>query len=315
MPLDPIHTLRAAKRLHLKDGVFVSLAPVGVAEGHLRAVNGKIAWLGSASAVERGEDVLECWRQVVIPALPMADVDPVDMALRAVPESEAPRARQALVGLDEEGHRFLALQAFSECAALGVMLLTVDASGASAERIRGTAAAAEEAGIRCVLEGTPDDAGGALASELVRRAARPSSPAVTLETLARGLPADRVARLSAAGGPPDVLALVRLLERRERGLGFRCLANTYAAFTAAFGAPCGAFVKGAFFDVVFLDYEPPARLEPANLEAFLTAGVGPWCVEASAVSGRPVLRRHEILTVDRAAVAQRVAELVAAARR
>lgn len=320
MPLDPIHTLRSAKRLHLKDGVFVSLAPPSVFEGHLRCVGGAVAWLGSASAVERGEDVLECWRQVVIAALPASGVDPVAMAARAVPASEAAGVEARLQAAGSGEHRLLALQAFAECAAAGVMLLTIDLTGATLDRARGTAEAAEESGMRCLLTWDPKSdlerafADGLARSRTVRVAPPDDEPRVSVQSLARAEPVDPRARLSIARGSVDVFALVRLLEAREAGLGIRCLANTYAPFTRAFGVPCGAFVRGAPFDAVFLDYEVPGKLEAANLVLFLTEGFGPWSVEAAAVAGEPVLRRHEVLTIDRAAVAAAVGEIVGRAR-
>jgi cytosine/adenosine deaminase-related metal-dependent hydrolase len=314
--LDPIHTIRAAKRLHLKDGVFLSLAPPGVFEGHLRAVHGKVAWLGPASTVERGEEVLECWRQLVMPGLSIAEVDPLETALRVVPEGAAPAAREKLASLGEEDHKTLAIQTFVECASLGVLAPILDLRGASVARARGTAAAVLEVGLRAVLEwdGDANDF-AALAAEIGAtdsiRCIRPiEKPCASILGIARGAAVDPAAILSTRGGPPDVLALVRALERRERGLGFRCLANTYAIADAAFGSRFGALARGSFFDVVFLDYEPPARLDANNIETFLTAALGPWCIEASAVGTHPVMKRHEVITTNREEVARRVAEIV-----
>ncbi len=317
--MDPIHTIRAAKRMHLKDGCFVSLAPPSVFAGHLRAVQGRIAWTGPASAVERGEEVLEVWGKLVLPGMALAGVDPLRMAARALPEGRRAAARPVLEALPAEEQRALAMQTLVECAAAGVLHPILDLRGASGTRARASVEAFLEVGLRGALEWAPaagDAEAAALDAELrehalVRRVDGPAARA-SLEAATRGAAIPEGAWLACGGETPDAWALLRALEARESGLGLRALAATYAALGSAFGTPFGSLLRGAWFDVVFLDYEMPARLDDGCLRAFLLGAFGPWSVEAAAVGGVPIVKRHEVLTADREALAREVAGIVAA---
>lgn len=317
VPLDPIHTIRAAKRIHLKDGCFVSLAPFGVHRGHLRAVQGRIAWTGPASAVERGEEVLEVWGKLVVPGLALAGVDPIAMALRAVDPSRRSTVRVALEQAGADIHKTIATQAFVECASAGVLHPIVDLRGARAARVRAVVEACAEVGLRGGIEWDPsadDPDAAALVQELAEhplaRIVKSPPSQITLADVARGHAAAPGAALSARGAAPDGWALLRALEAREPGLGLRCLASTFAPLAAAFRAPFGAFARGSWFDVAFLDYEVPAELTAENLPAFLLEAFGAWSLEAAAVGGQPVVKRHEVLGADREAIARDLARIL-----
>ena len=227
--LDPIHTIRAAKRLHLKDGVFLSLAPPGVFEGHLRAVHGKVAWLGPASTVERGEEVLECWRQLVMPGLSIAEVDPLETALRVVPEGRRPpRAkswhRSARKTTKRSRSKLSSSARRSGCSRRS--------STCAARRSRARAAPPPRSWRWDCVPSSSGTAMPTISPRSRRRSARPirfvafgrsRSPAPRSLGIARGAAVDPAAILSTRGGPPDVLALVRALERRERGSVFVAL--------------------------------------------------------------------------------------------
>jgi len=303
--VDPIHTVRPAKRLHLKNGVFVSLAPPSVAAGNLRVRDGAIAWLGPPAAVERGESVLEVWGQLVLPGLAIAGVDPIAMALRAVAPDRSADARAQLERADAETHRALARQALAECAVTGVLHPIVDARGATLDRAKGVVAAFEDVGVRGAIEWEGGDLG--IADHPHVRVARPA-PRAGFASIVKGAPIPAGARLGAEGGPPDAWSCVRAAEARERGLGLRLLAATYAALAEVWGRPFGAFVRGAAFDVLFLDYEVPGELGPQTLDAFLREGPGAWNVEVAAIGGLAVVKRHELQTLDREEIARGAAE-------
>lgn len=317
MPLDPIHTIRAAKKLHLKDGIFVSLCPPRVMQGHLRAHNGRVHSMGPATTVERGEEVLECWRQVIMTALPLAGVNPNRVVLRHFPRSKHPEIIDRLHTIDEAGHTNIARQCFIECAQNGIMNIAVDITGPPSQVV-GVLAAAGESGLRCVF------------SELqVSRSLRTDGrqidprapihiiggeealPHVTLTDVVSGRPLPARGLLSLRdGSAPDGFALLRAVERRAGGLGFQYLEDTFAVFTKASGLRAGDFVKNALFDAVFLDYEAPGRLDDATIRSYILDAFSNAQVEAAVVEMQPVARRHEILTLDRAAVAAAVAEII-----
>jgi cytosine/adenosine deaminase-related metal-dependent hydrolase len=292
MPLDPIHTIRAAKRLHLKDAMFVSLSPPGVFEGHLRARDGRVSWIGPASAVERGEEVLECWRQVVIPGLPLAGLHPFAIVERALPGAPKAALRKWYESLSIENHQSIAMQLFVECAAHGVLLPILDLHGAARDCVEGVVAAAREVGIRALIG-------------CDREVAVPACETVRLTRWS-----GRPEWLYSADASCDAFSALRRHGPREAP---KILQATYRAAEDAFGAPLGAFVRGACFDLVFLDYEMPSRLHTENMFNYILHALGPSQVEAAAVAGQPLLRRHDITTVDRAAVARQVALLLESA--
>lgn len=298
MALDPIHTIRAAERLHLKDAIFVSFAPLGVAAGHLRAVNGTIAWIGASSAVERGEDVLECWRQIVIPGLPLAGLSSFRIATRALPNVSINKLLDWFRALPRQAHKTLALQMFTECAANGVLLPIVDLNDAPEAVVLGVRDAAEESGLRAILQWNGN------IIELERVHSDSDSRIRLIESY------ERNDVLQCGGAAFDTFTALRSLPRGEQ---MKYLSNTYSIFSKAFSAPFGTFTRGAFFDVVFLDYEIPGKLDADNVFEYIVSAFSASQVEACAVATNPVVRRHEVLTVDRAAVAHDATEILASA--
>lgn len=313
MPLDPIHTIRAAKRLHLKDAIFVSWAPVSVAAGHLRAVGGRVSWVGPASAVERGEEVLECWRQVVLPGLAIGGLHPLRYALRGFSNINDTTFKKIDGALSDEDYKNCARQLFVECAGLGVLAPIVSLTGESPARLRATVGAAAEVGLRTIVvwNGGPAEAAAILnesdTNDRIRIIHKLDSPNVTIAGAVGGRDVDARSILSAAPAAlPDALSLVRALEGRRAGLGFECLQSTFAVFEQTFGAPFGSFKVNSFFDTLFLDYEVPGLLTNENIKNWILNGFSTSQIEAAAVATNPVVRRHEVLTADRAAVAQAV---------
>lgn len=315
MPLDPIHTIRAAKRLHLKDGVFVSFSPVGVFSGHLRSMDGRVAWMGGASAVERGEEVLECWRQVILPALPLCGLDPLFFAFRGSEPIRAADSAALELEFTEAEHRNFAIQLFVECAMNGVASPVLNLMNAGETRVRATVDAAVETGVRAVLE-CARVAPFATADGRVRVISPLEAPRVSFAQITEFNNLQKPALLCARPDDlPDAFALVRALEAARPGFGFACLDYTYQTLTRIHGAPLGAFSRGAFFDILFLDYEAPDALTAANIHRWILRGFPACAIEAVAVATQPIVRRHEILTADRAAVAHAVAQAVARVRK
>lgn len=305
--------------MHLKDARFVSLTPLSVESGHLRAVDGKIAWRGGASAVERGEEVLECWRQVILPGFVMADLDPLAFALRGTVHNGERDPSSFAAEFTETEHKDFALQLFIECVMLGVTAPLVNITNMASLRLRPTVRAAREIGLRVVIECGPDADRTAAADlgtgkdihDSIRIVNKIAAPRVGLDIIMKGGIVAAGSILAAPDGAiPDALALVRALECLRPGLGFECLANSYNYLSGAFGAPAGLLDKGALFDILFLDYEVPGELNNNNIKHWILSGFSTAAIEAAVVAAKPVVRRHEVLAVDRTATAQAVASAV-----
>lgn len=187
---------------------------------------------------------------------------------------------------------------FAECASNGVLLPIVSLENAPEAVVLGVCDAAAECGLRTLIQwnGNIND---------LKRANMNPDPRIRL---VESYEAGEV--LQCGDACFDTFTALRRAAPAER---VQHLSNTYSIFSKAFSAPFGTFVRGAFFDVVFLDYEIPGRLDAKNVFEFVISAFSASQVEACAVATNPIVRRHEVLTVDRAAVAHDVTEILSAA--
>lgn len=70
-------------------------------------------------------------------------------------------------------------------------------------------------------------------------------------------------------------------------------------------APLGALVKGAFADLIFVDYHPHTPLNTGNLPWQIIFGFNESMVTTTIVAGRVLMRDRRLLTMDEEAVTER----------
>jgi putative selenium metabolism protein SsnA len=83
-----------------------------------------------------------------------------------------------------------------------------------------------------------------------------------------------------------------------------------AAFAGRlFGAPVGVIQPGALADLIFVDYHPFTPLTAGNLPWHILFGFHESMITTTMVSGKLLMRNHELLTLDEPAIAAQAMKL------
>ena len=69
-------------------------------------------------------------------------------------------------------------------------------------------------------------------------------------------------------------------------------------------APLGTLEKGAFADLIFVDYHPHTPLNPGNLPWQIIFGFNESMVTTTIVAGKVLMRDRRLLTLDEKAIAE-----------
>lgn len=78
-----------------------------------------------------------------------------------------------------------------------------------------------------------------------------------------------------------------------------------------FPQPLGRLVPGAGADLIIVNYDPPTRLDPGNINSHLLFGVSGLAVDTTIINGQVVMENRVLTTIDEAAVRARSRELAA----
>lgn len=74
-------------------------------------------------------------------------------------------------------------------------------------------------------------------------------------------------------------------------------------------APLGKLVPGAYADIIFVNYHPHTPLSPGNLPWQIIFGFHESMVTTTIAAGKVLMRDHQLLTMDEAAIAAHAREL------
>jgi putative selenium metabolism protein SsnA len=83
----------------------------------------------------------------------------------------------------------------------------------------------------------------------------------------------------------------------------RKIANQY------FENPLGKLVQGAYADIIIVDYYPPTRLHPNNLNSHILFGVSGRAVETTVINGKIVMENRKLVSLDEERICARSREL------
>ncbi|HBF38678.1 MAG TPA: putative aminohydrolase SsnA [Firmicutes bacterium] len=76
-----------------------------------------------------------------------------------------------------------------------------------------------------------------------------------------------------------------------------------------FEKPLGQLVPGAYADVIVVDYDPPTRLEPENVNSHILFGISGRSVETTIINGRVVMENRKLTTLDEQEICVKSREL------
>jgi cytosine/adenosine deaminase-related metal-dependent hydrolase len=76
-----------------------------------------------------------------------------------------------------------------------------------------------------------------------------------------------------------------------------------------FKKPLGRLVKGAYADVIVVDYHPPTRLNSDNLDSHILFGVSGRAVDTTIINGQIVMENRRLTMLDEREVCAKSREL------
>ncbi|MGE5581808.1 MAG: putative aminohydrolase SsnA [Bacillota bacterium] len=76
-----------------------------------------------------------------------------------------------------------------------------------------------------------------------------------------------------------------------------------------FEKPLGSLAAGAYADIIVVDYNPPTRLDPGNVNSHLLFGVSGRAVDTSIINGRTIMEKRKLLFLDEAEISAKSREL------
>jgi cytosine/adenosine deaminase-related metal-dependent hydrolase len=71
-----------------------------------------------------------------------------------------------------------------------------------------------------------------------------------------------------------------------------------AIASECFGKPVGKLIPGALADIIVVDYDPPTPFTAVNLNSHIQFGFSGEAVITTIISGRVVMHRRELITID-----------------
>jgi cytosine/adenosine deaminase-related metal-dependent hydrolase len=76
-----------------------------------------------------------------------------------------------------------------------------------------------------------------------------------------------------------------------------------------FEKPVGSLVKGAYADVIVVDYNPPTPLNSENVNSHILFGVSGRTVDTTIIHGRIIMENRRLTTLDEAEIYEKSREL------
>jgi len=76
-----------------------------------------------------------------------------------------------------------------------------------------------------------------------------------------------------------------------------------------FPKPLGEISRGAYADMILVDYLPPTPLSADNFLGHLLFGISGAVVDTTIVNGKVLMQNRKLVGLDEAAIAQRASEL------
>ncbi|MDQ7822812.1 MAG: putative aminohydrolase SsnA [Candidatus Eremiobacteraeota bacterium] len=87
--------------------------------------------------------------------------------------------------------------------------------------------------------------------------------------------------------------------------------NNQAILSRYFPRPLGVIEKGAFADIILVDYQPPTPLTAANIFGHILFGISSGSVHTTIINGKIVMEGRKLLHIDEELIAARSRELAA----
>lgn len=113
-----------------------------------------------------------------------------------------------------------------------------------------------------------------------------------------------------------VANILQKIIRRDPRVGWvepvkMSFANNTAILSRFFPKPLGVIEKGAFADIILVDYIPPTPMNSGNFFGHLHFGISSGCVDTTIIAGKVVMKGKKLVDIDEEKIAARARELAA----